>query len=62
MKLAEAYGLNGYRVSHVDEFEAALAAAKDSDRGTVIDCAINMDEMVRPMVGGGSHITDFLAL
>ncbi|MCC8080257.1 MAG: biosynthetic-type acetolactate synthase large subunit [Oscillospiraceae bacterium] len=62
VKLAEAYGLNGYRVSHVDEFEAALAAAKDSDRGTVIDCAINMDEMVRPMVGGGSHITDFLAL
>ncbi|MCD8017041.1 MAG: biosynthetic-type acetolactate synthase large subunit [Oscillospiraceae bacterium] len=62
VKLAEAYGLNGYRVSHVDEFEAVLAAAKDSDRGTVIDCAINMDEMVRPMVGGGSHITDFLAL
>jgi hypothetical protein len=26
----------------------------------VIDCAIYMDEMVRPMVGGGSHITQFM--
>ena len=26
----------------------------------LIDCAINADEMVHPMVNGGHHITEFL--
>ena len=60
VKLAEAYGLNGFHVSTVEEFTAALAKALESPCGSVIDCAIDMDEMVRPMVGGGSHITDFM--
>ncbi|MBQ6173976.1 MAG: biosynthetic-type acetolactate synthase large subunit [Clostridia bacterium] len=60
VKLAEAYGLNGFHVTDVNEFEAALKAALASDRGSVIDCVIDIDEMVRPMVGGGSHITDFM--
>ena len=29
-------------------------------RGYVIDCAIDADEMVHPMVGGGHHITEFM--
>ena len=60
VKLAEAYGLNGFHVSDVGQFEKALRQALDSDRGSVIDCAIDIDEMVRPMVGGGSHITNFM--
>ncbi len=59
-KLAEAYGLKGARVTNVKALEEALAAALESKCGYVIDCAIDMDEMVRPMVGGGSHITDFM--
>jgi acetolactate synthase-1/2/3 large subunit len=60
VKLAEAYGLNGFRATDVHEFEAALQKALESPCGSVIDCAIDIDEMVRPMVGGGSHITDFM--
>ena len=60
VKLAEAYGLNGFRVTDAEQFEAALKEAMASDKGSVIDCAINIDEMVRPMVNGGSHITNFL--
>ena len=60
VKLAGAYGLNGWRVSNVEELEKALHGALESDRGSVIDCAIWMDEMVRPMVGGGDHITQFM--
>ncbi|MBR6954718.1 MAG: biosynthetic-type acetolactate synthase large subunit [Clostridia bacterium] len=60
VKLAEAYGLNGFRATEIGQFEEALKYALASDRGTVIDCAIDIDEMVRPMVGGGSHITDFM--
>ena len=35
-------------------------AALEAGRGCVIDCVLDMDEMVRPMVPGGAHITDFL--
>ena len=60
VKLAEAYGLSGKRVTKVEELEEALHEALSCGHGYVIDCVINIDEKVRPMVGGGSHITDFM--
>jgi acetolactate synthase-1/2/3 large subunit len=60
VKLAEAYGLKGKRVTTVQEMEQALDEALKWGHGYVIDCAIDIDEMVRPMVGGGSHITKFI--
>ena len=60
VKLAEAYGLGGKRVCTVPELEEAVREALSGDRGYVIDCAIDMDEMVRPMVPGGGRITNFL--
>lgn len=60
VKLAEAYGLSGRRVDNAEDFEAALREALACGHGYVIDCVIDMDEKVRPMVGGGSHITDFM--
>ena len=60
MKLAEAYGLQGFRVTSQKEMEQAFQAALESGRGCVLDCRLDMDEMVRPMVAGGAHITDFL--
>ena len=58
--LAEAYGLRGRRVSSVEQLEDAIRDALAWGHGYVIDCAIQMDEMVRPMVGGGSPITKFI--
>ncbi len=60
VKLAEAYGLSGRRVCTVPELEAAVKEALACGHGYVIDCAIEMDEMVRPMVPGGGRITQFL--
>ena len=60
VKLAEAYGLKGKRVTTEKELRETLEEAVNSDVGFVIDCIINKDEMVRPMVGAGSDITDFL--
>ena len=60
VKLAEAYGLKGRRVTNVAELEDALKEALERKTGYIIDCAIDTDEMVRPMVGGGSHITNFI--
>ena len=60
VKLAEAYGLKGRRVATVAELEDAIKEAVSWGHGYVIDCAIDMDEMVKPMVAGGSHITKFI--
>ena len=62
VKLAEAYGLKGFRATTMAEMETAFAAALEAGRGCVIDCVLDMDEMVRPMVAGGAHITDFLLI
>ncbi len=60
VKLAEAYGLKGFRVTTQAEMEKAFREALSAGCGCVIDCMLDMDEMVRPMVAGGAHITDFL--
>lgn len=60
VKLAEAYGLHGYRATTAAEFEAAFRAALDCGGGAVIDAVLDVDEMVRPMVAAGSPVTDFL--
>ena len=60
VKLAEAYGLRGRRVSTEDALREAIKDALEYGHGYVIDCVIDTDEMVRPMVGGGSHITKFI--
>lgn len=60
VKLAEAYGLKGFRVSSPDELKAALAEATKRECGCVIDMVIDTDEMVTPMVAAGSQITNFL--
>ena len=60
VKLAEAYGLKGFRAGSQAEFEDAFRQALETGRGCVIDCAIDMDAMVHPMVGGGTPVTEFL--
>ena len=60
VKLAEAYGLNGYRVTTRAEMERAFQDALECGKGAVIDCVLDMDEMVTPMVAAGSPITKFL--
>ena len=62
VKLAEAYGLHGRRVNNQKDLADAIEEAMASGEGYVIDCMLDIDEMVRPMVGGGSHITDFMKL
>lgn len=60
--LARAYGLAGKRVSSMEDFEDTLKEALACGHGYVIDAAIAPDEMVRPMVPAGQHITNFLAI
>ncbi|MBQ7543349.1 MAG: biosynthetic-type acetolactate synthase large subunit [Synergistaceae bacterium] len=63
VKLAEAYGVHGRRVTDEATLRKVLTEAVNSRSdglGWVIDCRIDIDEMVRPMVGGNSFITNFM--
>lgn len=60
VKLAEAYGIEGCRVETKAAFASALRRAVDSGRPWVIDCKIDMDAMVHPMVSGGTPVTSFI--
>ena len=60
MKLAEAYGIRGFRVETAEDMENVLAEVLAAREPAVIDCRLDIDEMVRPMVASGSEITDFL--
>ncbi len=62
VKLAEAYNLDAKRVTCVEELKEAISEALVSDKGYVIDVAIGIDEMVRPMVENGKRLSDFTIL
>jgi len=53
VKLAEAYGAQGYRVQTIPEFQKAVKQALKSPVTTVIDVPISMEEDVVPMIPPG---------
>lgn len=59
MKLAEAYGLSGTRVDTVEAFAAAFKTAVEKREPCIIECMLDIDEMVAPMVAPGSPIDSF---
>ncbi len=59
MKLCEAYGLSGTRVNTMDGFTQAYAQAVAAGRPCMIECMLDIDEMVAPMVAPGSPIDSF---
>ena len=61
VKLAEAYGLSGFRAEDAHSFEAAMdkALASIADgRTAVVEAVIDSDEQVLPMVPGGKAIDE----
>ncbi len=58
VKLAEAMGAVGMRATTLDEFKAAFSEALTLGRPVVIDCQIDSDEKVWPMVAPGAAISE----
>ena len=61
VKLADAFGAVGYRVSNIAELREALRKAQQSDGPVLIDCQIDKDERVLPMIPAGGTIDDLVA-
>ena len=58
VKLAEAMGAKAYRVTQKEELKPVLKEAISLNIPVVIDCQINCDEKVFPMVSPGAPIAD----
>jgi len=58
VKLAEAMGAKGYRVTTRDEYSKVLKEALSSDKPVLIDCIIDSDDKVWPMVAPGAPIDE----
>jgi len=57
VKLAEAYGAEGYRASRTEELEEVLRAALTSDRPAVVDIRVKREANVFPMIPAGDRCT-----
>ena len=58
VKLAEAMGATGYRAKTREEFEEVMKKALAADGPVVIDCVIDSDDKVWPMVAPGAAIAE----
>ena len=58
VKLAEAMGAVGIRVTKKEELEPAVRKALELGRPVVIDCIIDKDDKVFPMVPAGAAIEE----
>ncbi|MBP5753803.1 MAG: acetolactate synthase large subunit, partial [Treponema sp.] len=58
VKLAAAYGIDGYKANNAAEFEKVFAEAFMSGKPAVIDAKVDIDVPVLPMVPGGRAIYD----
>jgi acetolactate synthase I/II/III large subunit len=62
VKLAESYGIKGYRVKNQEEAECVLKEALTSDEPVLINCLVNPKENVYPMVAPGKGIHEMLGV
>ena len=58
--LAKAFGSDGESVSSVEELDSALANAFAANGPYVIDCKIEKDEFVLPMLPPGGSMDDII--
>jgi acetolactate synthase-1/2/3 large subunit len=60
VKLAEAYGAEGYRATRPDELEEVLRVALASEAPAVVDVRVKREVNVYPMVPAGGSINEML--
>jgi len=60
VKLADAFGIRGFRAKTEAEFVSAFDQALSERKPALIDCYMDIDEMVFPMVPAGKPIDELL--
>ena len=60
VKVAEAYGLSGQRVTHIDEILPAMKQAQLIDGPSLIEFVVEQHDMVYPMVPSGADLHNMI--
>ena len=60
VKLADAYDIPGYRVTTQEDFDMIFTRAYSEKGPVVIDCQVDKDEFVLPMIPPGAPIKDLI--
>lgn len=60
VKVAEAFGVKGIRISSNDEIESVMKSAIEMNEPVLIDCVISPDSNVLPMIPPGGAHTDII--
>ena len=60
VKLAEAYGAEGYRISRPEDLRPVLEAALSSPNPAIVDVTVEREENVYPMVPAGAALDEML--
>ncbi len=60
VRLAEAFGVKGYRCTEMDDFRETMKSAVEADGPVLIECFIDKDEMVLPMLPPGGSMDDII--
>lgn len=60
VKLANAYGIVGFRVEHLKDLEIILKGIKETEGPVLIECDFNIDEGVYPIIPPGKGVQDMI--
>ena len=60
VKLAEAYGIEGHKVTSIEELKSVLEIVKTRRKPMIIDCVIDKEEGVYPIVPPGRPIQELI--
>ncbi len=60
VRLAQAFGVMGYRCTKMEDFRETMKTAVESDGPVLIECFIDKDEMVLPMLPPGGSMDDII--
>ncbi len=60
VKLAEAFGIKGYRCTEMADFEKTMKSAFEDNGPVLIECFVDKDEMVLPMLPPGGSMDDII--
>lgn len=59
-KLAEAFGAYGFKCHNLKEFKEAFDQALELDRTVIIECMVDKEEQVLPMIPAGGTVKDLI--
>lgn len=60
VRLAEAYGIQGKRLTDIEQLKSAMSSFKKIDRPVLLECVIDKDDCVIPIVPPGEAIDDLI--